>query len=180
MRQDVRHTDEAVTLLEMPGERGTWRGVLLRVADLPGVHGLVSGTCCRILFDAGELQAAEVARRMQLALSPGAGPAQGALWLEGLLQGSGLILLHDDALWRLVDEWATALKAETFVATLPLLARTFSSFPAAERRQMGERVRSGTLAAATNTGQNADFDQAAAEAALPLLAQLLGIKETGA
>ena len=179
MRQDIRHTDEAVNLLEMPEERGTWRGVLLRVADLPGVHGLVSGTCCRILFDSGELPAAEVARRMQLALSVGADPAQGALWLEGLLQGSGLILLHDDALWRLVDDWVICLKPDTFVATLPLLARTFSSFPAAERRQMGERIRAGALATNMHTEQSTEFDQATADAVLPLLAQLLGIKETG-
>lgn len=116
---------------------------------------------------------------MQLALSVGADPSQGALWLEGLLQGSGLILLHDDALWRLVDEWVTGLKADTFVATLPLLARTFSSFPAAERRQMGERVRAGALVPGSRGEQRAEFDQAAADAVLPLLAQLLGIKETG-
>jgi hypothetical protein len=180
MRQDIRRTEEALGLLDMAEERGAWRSVLLRVANLPGVHGLVSGTCCRILFDAGDLHAPEVARRMQFALSAGADPAQGALWLEGLLQGSGLILLHDDALWQLVDAWATGLKPDAFVATLPLLARTFSAFPAPERRQMGERVRAGAPRTGTPAEQSEEFDGAAAEAVLPLLAQLLGIKETGA
>jgi hypothetical protein len=99
--------------------------------------------------------------------------------IKPLLQGSGLILLHGDALWRLIDEWVTCLKPDTFVATLPLLARTFSSFPAAERRQMGERIRAGVLATRMHTEQSTEFDQATESAVLPLLAQLLGIEETG-
>ena len=68
-------------------------------------------------------------------------PAAAAGWIEGLLRGSGLALLHQDGLWRALDEWLLDLSGETFVEMLPLLRRAFSGFAPAERRQMGEKVR---------------------------------------
>jgi hypothetical protein len=61
-----------------------------------------------------------------------------------------------------------------------LLRRTFSTFTSPERRQIGERARRGMTGATRGaTGEQAraeDFDQARAEAVLPLIAKLLGIE----
>ena len=83
------------------------------------------------------------AQRFSLAVSKANEPGDVAAWLEGLLRGAGQLLIYDDALWRLVDEWVTTLGDAVFDALLPLLRLTFATFEGAERRQMAQRVTAG-------------------------------------
>ncbi|MBN1890507.1 MAG: hypothetical protein JW850_21115 [Thermoflexales bacterium] len=166
----------AITLVQDEAQLGAWQQVLVQLTDQEGMHGLLAGRCCRLLLDAGRLPLDEVARRMELALSVGSEPAQAAAWVDGLLKGSGLLLLHHDDLWQVIDRWVTALKGEAFVAALPLLRRTFATFAAPERRQMGERARHGLARPADDAQAQAGFDTARAEQVLPMLAQLLGLE----
>jgi hypothetical protein len=114
---------------------------------------------------------------MGLALSRASEPARAAAWVEGFLGGSGALLLHDDALWALLDAWLVQLPEESFTAMLPLLRRTFATFPAPERRQMGERVKRGPSRAATSAGVGGAerFNRVRAEEALATVARLLGV-----
>ena len=173
MRQHLTETQGAVQLLENPEWSGMWQEALRRVAQLPHSHGLVAGCCVRLLVDTGALTAEDAAREMQAALSPGAPPSQGAYWLQGFLFGSGLLLLHQASLWRLIDEWVSGMSAERFTTVLPLLARTFSTFPTAERRRLGESIRSGHQQT-DRVIEERDFDRETADASLPLLAKLFG------
>ena len=172
----------AVGLLQNEGHLASWRGAMTRLADQRGLHGLVAGRCCRLLVDAGAFASDEAARRLSLALSTANEPAQAAAWIEGFLKGSGLLLLHDETLLRTLDEWLTALPGDGFTALAPLLRRTFSTFTSPERRQIGERARRGMASvsrAAINDHTSAgDFDRARAEAVLPLVARLLGLKDS--
>jgi len=172
----------AIGLLQNEEHLAAWRGAMARLADQSGLHGLVAGRCCRLLVDAGEFAADEAARRLSLALSTANEPAQAAAWVEGFLKGSGLLLLHDETLWRTLDEWLTALPGDGFTALSPLLRRTFSTFTSPERRQIGERARRGmtgvSRAAIGEQPRAEDFDQARAEAVLPLVARLLGLNES--
>jgi hypothetical protein len=131
-------------------------------------------------MDAGAFAADEAARRLSLALSAANEPALAAAWIEGFLKGSGLLLLHDEWLWRMLDEWLAALRNDSFTALAPLLRRAFSTFTSPERRQLGERARRGTAGLSRPPiGPNhrpEDFDQSRAESVLPLVARLLGIK----
>jgi hypothetical protein len=77
-------------------------------------------------------------------------------------------------LWQVLDSWVTQLNDDTFTALLPLLRRTFSSFSAPERRQMGERVKRGDLRLITGIEER-EFDERRAESVLPIIAQLLGV-----
>ncbi|HEY7184856.1 MAG TPA: DUF5682 family protein [Blastocatellia bacterium] len=172
----------AVGLLQIEGRLAAWRGAMARLADQRGLHGLVAGRCCRLLVDAGAFAADEAARRLSLALSTANEPAQAAAWIEGFLKGSGLLLLHDETLWRALDEWLAELRNDSFTALAPLLRRTFSTFTSPERRRLGERARRGTAGVsrpAIGAGPRPeDFDQARAEAVLPVVARLLGIKDS--
>jgi hypothetical protein len=169
----------AVTLLQDAEHMRSWHGVLRQLADQNGLHGLLAGRACRLLLDAGAFTAEEAARRMGLALSRAVEPEHAAAWVEGFLKGSGLLLLHDEALWQVLDAWVTALTGDGFTALLPLLRRTFATFPTPERRQMGERVRRGVVRVATRpAAESVDFDTARAEAVLPLVARLLGIERS--
>jgi len=176
----VVSVNAAIGLLQNEEHLASWRGAMTRLADQRGLHGLVAGRCCRLLVDAGEFAADEAARRLSLALSTANEPAQAAAWIEGFLKGSGLLLLHDETLLRTLDEWLTALPGDGFTALAPLLRRTFSTFTSPERRQIGERARRGmagvSRAAIGAQPRPEDFDQARAEAVLPLIARLLGLK----
>jgi hypothetical protein len=171
----ILKTDAAITLLQDDAMGGDWRDVLRRLADRSGLHGLIQGRACRLLLDGGRLDASEAANRLSLALSVAADPSQAAAWIEGLLRGSGLILLHDEALWDVLDGWVASLPDDAFLPVLPLVRRTFASFPAPERRQMGERARRGPATRGAKTSGSADFDTARAAAVLPLVAKLLGV-----
>ena len=117
----------------------------------------------------------EAARRLGLALSLANAPAQSAAWVDGFLRNSGLLLLHDDTLWKVLDDWVTGLPEEHFTVALPLIRRTFSTFQTAERRQMGSRVIGSSRGTSSRTLVPREFDEARANQALPLLAQMLGL-----
>jgi len=178
----VVSVNAAIGLLQNEEHLASWRAAMTRLAAQRGLHGLVAGRCCRLLVDAGAFAADEAARRLSLALSTANEPAQAAAWIEGFLKGSWLLLLHDETLLRTLDEWLSALPGDGFPALLALLRRTFSTFTSPERRQIGERARRGmasvSRAAIGAQPRPEDFDQARAEAVLPLVARLLGLNES--
>jgi hypothetical protein len=133
---------------------------------------LLAGRLTRHLLDADRLDRAEVGRRMGLTLTIGTPPADAAAWIEGFLAGGGLLLVHDEQLLALIDEWLVGIPADTFVEVLPLLRRTFGGFPAPERRAIGERVRSSGAHQSDRTDTPLDDERAAR--VLPTVALLLG------
>ena len=86
----------------------------------------------------------------------------------------GLLLVHDERLLRLVDGWLTGIGPDAFVEALPLLRRTFSEYPAPQRRQIGERaVRLGDAAARPREPE-AGIDESRADLVGPTVRALLG------
>jgi hypothetical protein len=180
MADSLARVHESLGVLDLPDLREEWREVLGRLADLEGAHGLVRGYACRLLVDQGVLDAAEVSRRARLALSPAVPARDAAAWIEGLLRGSGLLLLHHDSLWEALDAWLADLAPDTFTEILPLLRRAFSEFQAPERRKMGEKVKHlGRAPAQASRPILADVDPDRAARVLPVLAQILGVKFLG-
>ncbi|HET7230376.1 MAG TPA: DUF5682 family protein [Longimicrobium sp.] len=176
----ARHVDAvhgAITLLENERHRADWLGALGRVADRTGVHGLIAGRAVRLRLDTGAIAADEAARRVGLALSLAADPAYGGAWIEGFLTGSAVALLHDAALWGVVDAWVTGLRGETFTTLLPLLRRTFARFDPAERRSLGELARRGPASPASAAAHMdaSSVDTARGDAVLPLILLMLGV-----
>jgi hypothetical protein len=176
MFERLLETHAAVTLLQQPEHLAAWHAVLRQMAEQQGLHGLLAGCCVRLCLYAGAFAPEEAARRMGRALSTATEPAQAAAWVEGFLKGSGLPLLHDETLWQVLDGWVTELPSDTFTQLLPLLRRTFATFAAPERRQMGERARRGTGRPESRAASDGGFDIGRAEAVLPLVARLLGLE----
>jgi hypothetical protein len=168
--QKLVAADRALSILGNEEFGAGWRETLLRVAQSEATHPLLSGYAHRVLYDATALEFEDLERAFALTLSPGNEPVLAAAWAEGLLSGSGAVLLHDDRLRSLLDGWVRSVTEEHFVQVLPLLRRTFAQFPAAERRQLGGRLRADLHpeAAPAQVGAT-DFDEAAARAVLPLL-----------
>lgn len=173
----INAVQQSVALLGDDDYKAAWNAALGKLAEQAAVHGLVAGRAARLLFDLGAMPEDEAALRMSQALSTAVDPTQAAAWLEGFLSGSGLLLLHNDALWRILDAWVAELAEDAFLQLLPLVRRTFSSFPAPERRQMGERSRhAGRATSSVIMDDDVDWDRAAL--VLPMVGRLLGL-ETG-
>jgi|SRR5579859_66866 len=178
MFQAIVKVNAALALIQQPELTQSWYDALRKLASQSELHGLVAGRAVRLLQEAGVLSGDEVSARFSLALSAANEPAASAAWCEGFLQGSGLLLIHDEQLWRIIDEWISGLTPDHFTQQVAILRRTFSSFQAPERRQLGERVTHGQ-SRVTAASAMSDIDLARADKVLPLVAQLLGLKYEG-
>jgi hypothetical protein len=179
MFKHIQSVQEAVNLLDNDNFSQQWTQTLHSLLDQHGLHTLLAGRCCRLLLQSGAVTEDESARRFGLALSTANDPAQAAAWVDGFLRGSGQLLIYDETLWNLIDHWISSLGDDTFQQLLPVLRRTFSTFAAPERRQMGERVKQGQTTLPVTTAAN-DVDATRAAAALPLVAMILGLEVTDA
>ena len=174
LRDRIDGVHGAVGLLDDAELRERWLSTLESVAGRRDLHGLPAGRLARLLLDAARLDAAEVRRRLRLQLTVGTPPAHAAAWIEGFLGGGGLLLVHDDALLGLLDDWLAEIPEDAFDDVLPLLRRTFGAFDAGERRAIGEKV-AGQRAGGPPAGADGlGFDERRAALVLPALSALLG------
>lgn len=90
------------------------------------------------------------------------------------LKGSATLLLLENDLWSIINDWVKQLDESAFTQVLPLLRRTFSNFSTAERRRLGEKVKTGGTTVIIKT--EAGFDSERAKKGIPVVMQLLGYK----
>jgi hypothetical protein len=180
MVTSIGHVQESLGLLDRPKQRQEWHDAIRDMLDRTGIHGLVRGWACRLLLEARVLDQADLLRLASLALSPVTPAPDSGAWVEGVLRGSGLLLLHQDGLWAALDQWIIDLDSDTFTATLPLLRRAFSGFQPPERAKMGEKIKhlraSASSHAFTVSCAGPDLDHDRAAQVLPVLAQILGVE----
>src|SRR5258708_17039683 len=129
----IEDADAAIALVGTDEQAEAWRAAQRAVADLDGAVSILQGRCVRMLLDAGLLSAQQAQQRLARALS--AGP-EAVAWLEGFLRGSGSLLLRDQPLWDLLDEWVSGLSAGGFDGALPLLRRAVAPVTRPEREPM--------------------------------------------
>ena len=171
--KQVRDTERALNQLADPGFLAGWRNCLGSLANGEAVHPLIAGYAHRLLYDAGVIAFEELSNALSRALSSGNPAEVAASWIEGLLSGSGTILIHDDRLRTLLDGWLRSVSPDHFTSVLPLLRRTFSQFPAPERRMLGARLKQGGDSAPLAVVR-VDFDVEAARRVVPLLQAIWG------
>ncbi|HEY1353335.1 MAG TPA: DUF5682 family protein [Ktedonobacteraceae bacterium] len=181
MVKSLNQADYSLEKLNREEQYARWLRVLSSLATRESIHGLVRGRCCRILFDKQQLSADELQGTARLALSSATPAAEAAAWIEGVLQGSGQLLLNQNGLWQALDRWLGELVMESFTELLPLLRRAFAGFSGPERRAMGETVRRlhATAGADGPRMANVAIDHQRASRVLPILAQLLGVSSDG-
>jgi len=154
----MSEANAAIQLLEDSEVRTPWAQALTQVADSEGAHGMTAGRAVRLLSDNGAFDTDAVAERMARALAHGTEPAQAAAWLEGFLADSGLLLVHDKTMLRLIDAWISELDVERFESVLPLLRRTFGTFAAPERRAIADQLPTLGATTSSNETQTADLN----------------------
>jgi Family of unknown function (DUF5682) len=178
MTGNMNGVQQSLELLQRQDLLDAWLAQL-QVMVNKDVHGLLRGRCCRILLEKGRLVDEEFHRVCRLALSTVNEPSAVAAWATGLLQGSGMVLLHQDELWRILDRWLVELPETTFIEIVPLLRRAFADFTGPERRAMGEKVKYLDSAISSSKKANApekpNINIDRARLVLPVLRQILGV-----
>ncbi len=166
----------AIALRGEEAQTQAWQRALGHVAASSGAHELLKGLASRLLLDDHVWEAEDASQALSLHLSSGTEPLKAAAWLEGFLNRNAMVLLHDAALWQLVNDWLSGLGEDHFVHVLPLVRRTFSAFSAGERRDLGTRARQGASAAPAVTSAPG-WDEELAALPVPLLKLILGVTE---
>ncbi|QRN95201.1 hypothetical protein JRI60_39980 [Archangium violaceum] len=177
-RDQLRAMHAAVALLEGGERTEEWAETLGQLVHRDAVHGLLRGAALRLGVELGRVRDEELGTLSRRALSPAVPPAEAAAWLEGLVSGSALLMLHRQDLWAALDGWLASLTRESFVEHLPLVRRAFADFSTAERRAMGERVKQLSSAPAGGREQAAteELDAERVARVLPVLSTILGVR----
>lgn len=174
MRVRIDAVQAALSNLDRRDFTESWNQQLRKLGDAD-VHGLVAGRAWRHLLDTGAATSEDAASRLSLALSRGNGAAKSSAWLEGFLGGSGMVLVHDERLLSLVDEWVCSLSRDVFEQVCPIARRTFSTFEVPERRQIGEKLARGAAPPGHTVGTVADdYDPERGALVEPVLRLILG------
>lgn len=153
----LRSADYALKTLANKELLEMWLEFIEAVQQVTTVHALLSGAALRILREHQILKREDLERAISYYTSFSNDPKDMAFWLEGFLKDSGLVLVHDDELWMLVNNFLANLEAQQFIELLPILRRTFAEFSDTERRQLGNKAQNyhtGELQAAMGTAQN--------------------------
>jgi hypothetical protein len=169
--------NDAVNVLQEQDITQLWQQTLSVIASHKNSSPVIAGYATRLLTDYKLVTGDELVRTFYYAMSTATAPAVAAAWLEGFLKGSGTLLLLDNDLWTIIDNWIKELGEEVFTQLLPLLRRTFSNFSQPERRKLGEKAKSGGTAPTVK--MISGFDEARARKGIPVMMQLLGYKITG-
>jgi Family of unknown function (DUF5682) len=168
--------DEALRLFNDEALNSSWRSELGKIVSDDQVTPSIAGLSLRRLHDVRvwepEKVAAEFARH-----TGSRQPKESGAFLEGFLRGGSEVLLQDEPLLQLLDEWLCELSETDFTESLPLLRRSMSSFDSVARRRVLEKVRQGRQKSTSAGSQTLADSNPAFEAALPLLYKILGLGE---
>lgn len=130
----------AVQLLDETSLAEDWYSMLHGIFKQATVNAVISGLTGRMLLDDRRIAIEDILHHFRFITSRNDDAEYVAAFLEGFLSDKGLILLHDEQLLPLLDEWVVGLDAQQFEGLLPLLRRTFMTFHEPELRQIARRV----------------------------------------
>lgn len=174
----ISQVHDAISLLQEEAITLQWQKAIGVISAAGNAAFVISGYATRLLADYKVLEGDELIKAFHYRMSRTSAPADSAAWLEGFLTGSGAILLVDQDLWALVNQWVAVLDRETFTQVLPLLRRTFAAFTPPEKRKLGEKARAGDAATGIRVTTEASFDAERAKKGLPVVLQLMGLTKT--
>ncbi len=168
--------NDAVNVLQKETITAQWQQTLRIIAGNQNTSPVVAGYAVRLMTDYKLLEGDELVKAFGFRMSLTNPPDISAAWLEGFLKGSGTILLIDNGLWNVVNNWIAGLDEGVFIQVLPLLRRSFSNFSQPEKRKIGEKVKSGKSSATTSREDN-NFNYERAKQGIPIVLQLLGLQK---
>ena len=163
----------AVDLLNNDDYTQQWFLALKKLVETNNINPFIAGTSCRLLRDAKQISSEETAKRFSQRLSVGEEPLLAVQWLEGFLKDSAMVLILDDTIFHILDEWVQRIDYETFRQILPLIRRTFSDYAPAEKNKIAEKANNGSSSILKGKIYESDIDEVLAEKMIGML-DLLG------
>lgn len=174
----VIKTDYAISVVNDEELIRVWQEALFKIQSSNQTNPLIAGYSTRLLTDKKIIGYTEAEKQLSFYMSVSNSPSDAAYWFEGFLKSSGTILLLDDQLWNLMNNWVESVDEGNFTELLPVLRRTFAEFTQAERRKIGEKAK-GTLAGSKRIAvDNENFNFERASKVIPVMEMLLGIKKS--
>ncbi len=164
--------DRAMALFEDDPLTEGWQQALARIAGDELAAPMVRGSAVKRLYDRKIFDSETTGNHMSLALSPSVPVDASGNWLEGFLAKAGTVLLVDEALRQIMDQWIVAVAEDHFTELLPMLRRVTGSFDAMERRRLLGLL-AGPKGSASESGLTGIVNIEAFETALPLLKTIL-------
>jgi hypothetical protein len=173
---DSLKIEHSIQLLKHQPFQQQWQQCLQQIAFNAQAAPMLRGFAVRHLMDAGAMKEEVLYNTFYSSMSKAVPPSEASAWLEGFLKGSGTLLLLDENLWQMVNNWVTQLDEEVFTQLLPLLRRTFAVFSKPERRKIGEKVKFGSSGLKKSSAQIL-INEERAKAAIPVVMGLMGYAE---
>jgi hypothetical protein len=168
--------DEAMRLFADEALTASWRSELGKIVSDDQVTPSIAGLSLRRLHDVCSWEPEKVA--VEFGRHTGSRqPKESGPFLEGFLRGGSEVLLQDEPLLHLLDDWLCELSETGFTECLPLLRRSMSSFDSVARRRVLEKIQQGRQKSSSAGSQALADSNPAFEAALPLLYKILGLGE---
>ncbi len=153
LRGLIAAADRSIALAErLDAVLDLWLSALHDTGTSDHTVPLVGGLTARLAYEAGRMNADQIATIMSLRLSRAKPASEAAAFFEGFFTGAGLKLVHDADLRGAVDAWVMSLDDEAFTENLPLFRRVFSTLDANERKVLLEH-----LLGKVSGGTSADF-----------------------
>lgn len=174
MTEKIREVNQAIQMLEKQELTEAWTATLGTIFHSDRTAPFIQGYSCKALYDSRLLEMDSTFNAFAKALSPNNEPSASANWLEGFLNDAATVLILDDVIWDVVNDWLQSLDDATFLQVVPLLRRTFANFSNVEKRKIAGRARQGK--SGTSSPQTIDIDPQRAAQVLPILELLMGIK----
>ncbi|KAA0690598.1 hypothetical protein DTW90_29695 [Neorhizobium sp. P12A] len=168
----MRAYDEALGFFGDAALLEEWRRQLALLVDDEQAVAPVVGFSLRRLHDLGLWNEQQVSAAFSRQIV-GETPARAGSFVEAFIAGSAEVLIQDQTLLFLIDEWLCGLDEEVFVESLPLLRRALTGFDASGRKRIMQRIAGGRKEASAMPVETED--NPAFERALPLLKQILGM-----
>lgn len=172
----IQNVNRVIGILNHPNYMKQWHRALRTITGTTNVDKLIIGGSTRLLFDREIIAVDQVITHMHFALSKNNEKSKTVRWLEGFLFGSGLLLIHNPTLWKIIDDWVNQLSPEDFQEILPLLRRAFANFSASERQKMLSLAKNGLPQITNHKTSEKEFITERVEEILPTLQLLLGLK----
>jgi hypothetical protein len=170
----IKEMHQAIILLEDEELKKSWINIIHKTSATTQAAPLIQGYCHKLLYDVKEVDHETTATAFSKALSINNEPEFSANWLEGFLKDAATILILDDAIWNIVNNWLSALDEAVFLQVIPLLRRTFAVFNNVEKRKIAERAQAGHSSIRKNNIEE-QIDEHRAQQILPILETLMGL-----
>ncbi|MBO9612870.1 MAG: hypothetical protein J7619_09260 [Dyadobacter sp.] len=174
MTDKIKDVNQAILMLEKQDLTEGWTTTLETIFHSDRSAPFIQGYCCKALYDNRLLDMDSTFNAFSKALSLNNEPSASANWLEGFLNDAATVLILDDVIWGVVNDWLLSLNDETFLQVVPLLRRTFANFSNVEKRKIAGRAKQGQ--SGKLIPQIIDIDPQRAAQVFPILELLMAIK----